>query len=52
MAECLYPPNSRLYIACDRETTQEELTAAFQSFGTIRNVNLCRDRSTGHPKGK
>ncbi|XP_046677519.1 RNA-binding protein 45-like isoform X2 [Homalodisca vitripennis] len=51
MAESLYPPYSRLYVACDKNTTEEELTGTFQNFGSVQNVNLCRDRATGKPKG-
>lgn len=52
MADGLYPPHSRLFIACGKETTEEELTNLFKEYGTVANVNLCRDRESGAAKGK
>lgn len=51
MTDSLYPPHSRLFVACDKETTEEELTSLFQVYGTIASLNLCHDRETGNPKG-
>lgn len=51
MVESLYPPHSRLFVACDRETTEEELIGEFQNYGSVVNVKLSRERPSGKPKG-
>ncbi len=33
------------------QTTQEELEAAFASYGAVERVSLVRDRDTGQPRG-
>jgi RNA recognition motif-containing protein len=32
-------------------TTEDELTAAFASYGTVERVNIVRDRDSGQPRG-
>lgn len=51
MVESLYPPHSRLFVACDRETTAEELIGEFQNYGSVVNVKLSRGINSGKPKG-
>jgi RNA recognition motif-containing protein len=33
------------------DTTQEDLQAAFQAYGTVERVSIVRDRDTGQPRG-
>ena len=33
------------------ETTQDDLQAAFATYGSVERVNLVRDRDTGQPRG-
>jgi RNA recognition motif-containing protein len=35
----------------DRSTTEDELTAIFQEFGTVQSCNLVMDRDSGASKG-
>jgi len=46
------PPNSRLFILCGRNVTEEELRDAFQTFGTIRELWIVKDKGSGDSKGK
>ncbi|XP_049843828.1 RNA-binding protein 45 isoform X1 [Schistocerca gregaria] len=46
-----YPPNSRLFIVCSRNITEEEFQDAFQKFGTIEEIWTVRDKTTKQPKG-
>ncbi|HLG96225.1 MAG TPA: RNA-binding protein [Bryobacteraceae bacterium] len=32
-------------------TTEDTLRSAFESYGTVDNVNIIRDRETGQPRG-
>ncbi|XP_021934373.1 RNA-binding protein 45 isoform X2 [Zootermopsis nevadensis] len=45
------PPNSRLFIVCNKSITEEEFRTAFEKYGTIEEIWVVRDRSTGEPKG-
>jgi hypothetical protein len=46
------PPNSRLFIVCSKTITEEEFRTAFEKYGTIEEIWVVRDRSTGEPKGE
>lgn len=46
------PPNSRLFIVCNKSITEEEFRTAFEKYGTIEEIWVVRDRSTGEPKGE
>jgi RNA recognition motif-containing protein len=46
------PPNSRLFIVCNKTITEEEFRTAFEKYGTIEEIWVVRDRSTGEPKGE
>lgn len=45
------PPNSRLFIVCNKSITEEEFRSAFEKYGTIEEIWVVRDRNTGDPKG-
>ncbi|GFG33000.1 hypothetical protein Cfor_09657 [Coptotermes formosanus] len=45
------PPNSRLFIVCNKSITEEEFRNAFKKYGTIEEIWVVRDRNTGEPKG-
>ena len=45
------PPNSRLFIVCGKQITEEQFKEAFGKFGTIEEVWVLKDRVTGEPKG-
>jgi RNA recognition motif-containing protein len=45
------PPNSRLFIVCNKNITEEEFRSAFKKYGTIEEIWVVRDRHTGEPKG-
>lgn len=45
------PPNSRLFIVCNKNITEEEFRSAFEKYGTIEEIWVVRDRNTGDPKG-
>lgn len=46
------PPNSRLFIVCGKSVTEEDFREAFTKFGTIEEIWMVKDRTTGEPKGK
>ncbi|KAJ9575632.1 hypothetical protein L9F63_007493, partial [Diploptera punctata] len=45
------PPNSRLFIVCNKNTTEEEFRNAFEKYGTIEEIWVVKDRNSGEPKG-
>ncbi len=45
------PPNSRLFIVCAKNISEEQFREAFGVFGTIEEVWVLRDRATQEPKG-
>ncbi|XP_013781280.1 RNA-binding protein 45-like [Limulus polyphemus] len=45
------PPHSRLFILCDKQTTEEEIREAFEKFGNIEDIWVVKDRATNKPKG-
>ncbi|XP_063224602.1 RNA-binding protein 45 isoform X2 [Bacillus rossius redtenbacheri] len=44
-------PNSRLFIVCNRNVTEEEFRNAFEPYGNIEEIWVVKDRNTGEPKG-
>ena len=44
------PPNSRLFIVCGKNISEEEFQDAFQSFGTIEEVWVLKDRGIAYVK--
>jgi len=45
------PPNSRLFILCGKSTSEDELRNTFDKYGTIEDVWVVKDKSTGDSKG-
>ena len=45
------PPNSRLFIVCGKNITEEEFRDAFNPFGKIEEIWVLKDRTSGEPKG-
>ncbi|XP_018320723.1 RNA-binding protein 45 [Agrilus planipennis] len=45
------PPNSRLFIICSKQVTEEDLQNEFAKFGKIDEIWIVRDRQTGESKG-
>lgn len=46
------PPNSRLFIVCNKNITEEEFQEAFEKYGNIEEIWVVRDRTTRKPKGE
>nr|CAD7428118.1 unnamed protein product [Timema monikensis] len=44
-------PNSRLFIVCNKGVTEEDFRKAFEKYGTIDEIWMVKDRTTGEPKG-
>jgi len=44
------PPNSRLFVVCGKELTEDEFRDAFESHGTIEKIEIHRDKK-GESKG-
>ena len=45
------PPNSRLFIVCGKNITEEQFQESFSPYGTIEEVWVLKDRHTQEPKG-
>ena len=45
------PPNSRLFIVCDKNITEDEFREAFEPYGVIEEVWILKERSSGESKG-
>ena len=45
------PPNSRLFIVCGKNITEDEFKEAFEVFGTIEEIWVLKDKVTNEPKG-
>ena len=45
------PPNSRLFIVCGKSVSEDDFREAFHKFGTIEEIWMVKDRTTGDPKG-
>ncbi|KAI5632023.1 RNA recognition motif domain-containing protein [Phthorimaea operculella] len=46
-----HPIYSRLFIVCDKKLVESNFRDAFSKFGTIEDIRLPRDRTTGESKG-
>ena len=44
------PPNSRLFIICGKDLTEEDFRDAFDSYGTVEKIEIHRDKN-GNSKG-
>lgn len=44
------PPNSRLFIVCGKTVTEQEFRDTFETFGSVENVAIHKDRK-GDSKG-
>jgi len=42
---------SRLFVICNKNQNEEDFRDAFEKFGTIEEVWVVRDKSTGDNKG-
>lgn len=45
------PPNSRLFVLCDKASTEDEILKHFAPFGTVEYCKIIRDRQTQASKG-
>ena len=45
------PPNSRLFIVCGRQITEDQFKEGFGVFGKIEEIWLVKDRVSKAPKG-
>ncbi|KAF5282768.1 hypothetical protein FQR65_LT02765 [Abscondita terminalis] len=45
------PPNSRLFIICSKQLTEEDFRNAFSTYGDIEEIWVVKDRQTGDRKG-
>lgn len=45
------PPNSRLFIICSKQLSEEDFRNAFSKFGEIEEIWVVKDRQTGERKG-
>ncbi|KAF4530017.1 hypothetical protein B566_EDAN009193 [Ephemera danica] len=45
------PPNSRLFIVCGKNITEKDFHDAFQKFGSIEEIWVVKDKTTGESKG-
>jgi RNA recognition motif. (a.k.a. RRM, RBD, or RNP domain) len=45
------PPNSRLFIVCDKHITEKEFQESFSKFGSIEEIWFVKDKNSGEPKG-
>lgn len=46
------PPNSRLFILCQKGTTEQEFREVFQKYGIIEDVWIIKDKRTNEDRGK
>ncbi|CAG4927699.1 unnamed protein product [Colias eurytheme] len=46
-----HPLYSRLFVVCSRQTKEQDLRTAFEEFGTIEDLFMPRNRTTGESKG-
>jgi hypothetical protein len=46
------PPNSRLFIVCDKHITEKEFQESFSKFGSIEEIWFVKDKNSGEPKGE
>jgi len=46
------PPNSRLFILCGRNVSEDELRESFDKFGSIKELWIVKDKVSQESKGK
>ncbi|EFA86270.1 hypothetical protein PPL_00832 [Heterostelium album PN500] len=46
-----FPPNSRLFVICRKDTSEADLTNRFKQFGNLEHVKIVRERDTNESKG-
>ncbi|EGC31849.1 hypothetical protein DICPUDRAFT_8590, partial [Dictyostelium purpureum] len=46
-----HPPNSRLFVVCNKNITEEELNNKFKDFGNLEHVKLIREKHSNESKG-
>eukprot|EP01132_Coremiostelium_polycephalum_P004716 gene4716-5890_t len=46
-----HPPNSRLFVICKKDYTEQELLNQFKEFGNLEYAKLVRERDTNESKG-
>ncbi|XP_045541790.1 RNA-binding protein 45-like [Papilio machaon] len=45
------PPHSTIFVVCGKQTKEEDLRPPFEQFGTIEDIYIPKDRTTGETKG-
>ncbi|GAB6026672.1 hypothetical protein CHUAL_013185 [Chamberlinius hualienensis] len=45
------PPNSRLFVVCDKTITEKEFREAFSKYGEIEDIWIVKNKHTGERKG-
>ncbi|XP_005103158.1 RNA-binding protein 45 [Aplysia californica] len=45
------PPNSRLFILCQKGTTEQEFRDSFDQYGTIEDIWIIKDKRTNEDRG-
>lgn len=45
------PPNSRLFLLCGRNVTEEELRESFEQFGEIKELWIVKEKDSGQSRG-
>ena len=45
------PPMSRLFVICNKSTTEEDFRDHFEQFGNIEDIWIVKDKNTGINKG-
>ncbi len=46
------PINSRLFLLCGRNVSEEELKEAFETFGEIKELWIVKEKDSGQSRGK
>ena len=46
------PPNSRLFILCQKGITEQEFRTAFEQYGTVEDIWIIKDKRTNEDRGK
>lgn len=45
------PPHSRIFVVCGKQIREEDLRPYFEQFGTIEDIYIPKDRTSGESKG-
>ena len=46
------PPNSRLFILCQKGISESEFRNEFSKFGTVEDIWIIKDKRTNEDRGK